>query len=176
MFCRGYWYRRTRSVSLVCLRNIVSISLQTEDYANLRDQWVRCVFHHSVWKTGTHILRSEGHGFILVYSITSRSTFDRLEVFRQSMLKVKRQKPIFILVGNQCDRRLEREVLKDEGMALAQSFGCHFMETSAKTAHNVELLFANLVRILRNTSQTVPPTPKRPLQEDKQKSKKCVIC
>ena len=92
------------------------------------------------------------------------------------MLKVKRQKPIFVLVGNQCDRQLEREVPQDEGMALAQSFGCYFMETSAKTAHNVEQLFANLVRILRNTSQTVTPNPKRRLQEDKQKSKKCVIC
>jgi GTPase KRas len=81
-----------------------------------------------------------------------------------------------MLVGNQCDRQLEREVPKDEGMALARSFGCHFMETSAKTSHNVELLFANLVRILRNTSQTVIPNPKRPLREDKQKSKKCVIC
>src|ERR1700734_1548125 len=87
--------------------------------------------------------QSEGQGFILVYSIASRSTFDRLEVFRQSMLRVKRQKPIFMLVGNKCDKTYEREVSKDEGVALARSFGCSFMETSAKTAHNVELLFTN---------------------------------
>jgi len=92
---------------------------------------------------------SEGQGFILVYSITSRSTFDRLEVFRQSMLRAKKQKPIFILVGNKCDKIYEREVSKDEGAALARSFGCSFLETSAKTAQNVELLFTNLVRALR---------------------------
>lgn len=126
-----------------------------------------------------HLLQSEGQGFILVYSIASRSTFDRLEVFRQSMLRVKRQKPIFMLVGNKCDKTYEREVSKDEGVALARSFGCSFMETSAKTAHNVELLFTNLVRALRSTRQTeagVVPSPQRPLQEEKpKKSRKCFI-
>src|SRR5882762_10764128 len=124
-----------------------------------------------------YFFQSEGQGFILVYSIASRSTFDRLEVFRQSMLRVKRQKPIFMLVGNKCDKTYEREVSKDEGVALARSFGCSFMETSAKTAHNVELLFTNLVRALRNTRQTeagVVPSPQRPLEE-KKKSKKCFI-
>lgn len=93
------------------------------------------------------------------------------------MLRVKRQKPIFMLVGNKCDKTYEREVSKDEGVALARSFGCAFMETSAKTAHNVELLFTNLVRALRNTRQTEPgivPNPQRPLEEKKPK-KKCFI-
>jgi GTPase KRas protein len=52
------------------------------------------------------------------------------------------------------------------------------METSAKTAHNVELLFTNLVRALRTTRQTeagVVPSPQRPLEEKKKKSNKCFI-
>jgi hypothetical protein len=97
---------------------------------------------------------SEGQGFILVYSIASRATFERLEVFRQSMLRVKRQKPIFMLVGNKADKQLEREVTREEGMQLAREFGCEFLETSAKTAQNVERLFTNLVRSLRSTKQT----------------------
>lgn len=120
----------------------------------------------------------EGQGFILVYSIASRSTFDRLEVFRQSMLRVKRSKPIFILVGNKCDKAHEREVSKEEGQALAQSFGCHFVETSAKTATNVEQLFTNLVRALRSQSSGPPPTwPAQVAEEMKlKKSKlKCFI-
>jgi GTPase KRas protein len=94
---------------------------------------------------------SEGQGFILVYSIASRATFERLDVFRQSMLRVKRQKPIFMLVGNKADKQLEREVTREEGMQLAKEFGCEFLETSAKTALNVERLFTNLVRNLRST-------------------------
>jgi GTPase KRas len=69
------------------------------------------------------------------------------------MLRVKRQKPIFMLVGNKCDKTYEREVSEEEGIALARSFGCEFMETSAKTAKNVERLFTNLVRALRSTRQ-----------------------
>jgi len=91
------------------------------------------------------------------------------------MLRVKRQRPLFILVGNKCDKTYEREVTKDEGIALARSFGCSFMETSAKTAHNIELVFTNLVRALRTTQQMAGgmPNPQNPLEEKKQR--KCVI-
>ncbi|KAF8845307.1 hypothetical protein BDN67DRAFT_993561 [Paxillus ammoniavirescens] len=119
----------------MCFVEVIDTAGQ-EEYATLRDQWVR-----------------EGQGFILVYSIASRSTFERLEVFRQSMIKVKRSKPIFMLVGNKCDKTYEREVSREEGIALARTFGCEFMETSARTAYNVELLFTNLVRALRQTKR-----------------------
>ena len=117
---------------------------------------------------------SEGQGFILVYSVASRSTFDRLDNFRQAMLRVKGQRSVFMLVGNQSDKVREREASKAEGVALAKSFACPFVETSAKTAHNVELLFEHLIRILRNTPQTVIPKHQQPSQEDGWKLR-CVI-
>jgi GTPase KRas protein len=126
-------------------------------------------------ETDAYFHQSKGQGFILVYSITSQLTFDRPGIFQRAMLRVKGSRPTFVLVGNQSDKVLEREVLKAEGVALAKSFGCSFMETSAKTAHNVELLFDNLIRILHNTPQTVILKPKQPLQEDRRKCK-CVIC
>ncbi|KDQ54743.1 hypothetical protein JAAARDRAFT_37842 [Jaapia argillacea MUCL 33604] len=141
----------------MCFVEVIDTAGQ-EEYATLRDQWVR-----------------EGQGFILVYSIASRSTFDRLDVFRQSMLRVKRQKPVFMLVGNKCDKTYEREVSREEGIALARSFGCEFLETSAKTAVNVERLFTTLVRALRATRQQEQgtPGPQRPLKEEKKR--KCII-
>lgn len=92
------------------------------------------------------------------------------------MLRVKRNKPIFVLVGNKSDKAYEREVSKEEGQALARSFGCEFLETSAKTAQNVERLFMNLVRALRQTRQDhlgVPPGPIGPIV--KEKKRKCII-
>lgn len=174
----------------VCFHEAFALTLfdlsSSEDYATLRDQWVRYIFQHSVAMVHTYLCLfshsfppREGQGFVLVYSITSRSTFDRLEVFRQSMLRVKRQKPIFLLVGNKSDKTDEREVAKDEGIALARSFGCPFMETSAKTTHNVELLFANLVRVLRNTQQELETTLVASPQcqrEEKKWLKICFIC
>ena len=123
--------------------------------------------HSLIW------IFSEGQGFILVYSIASRSTFERLEIFRQSMRRVKRGDPIFMLVGNKCDKTYEREVSREEGAALARQFGCEFLETSAKTAQNVERLFMNLVRSLRQTRNIEPGAPPPPAK--KEKKSKCVI-
>ncbi|KAK7059274.1 protein ras-2 [Favolaschia claudopus] len=109
------------------------------EYGALRDQWVR-----------------EGQGFILVYSIASRSSFDRLELFREAARQVKTGNPILMLAGNKADKLSEREVSKEEGAALAQQFGCDFMETSVKTTQNVERVFANLVRALRQTRNSKP--------------------
>ena len=91
------------------------------------------------------------------------------------MLKIKRDKPIvFILVGNQCDKTRERQVSKADGAALARQYGCDFMETSAKTTQNVERLFINIVRSLRQTTDTKSKQqPCQPLK--KKESCNCVI-
>ncbi|KAG8997712.1 Ras GTPase ras2 [Tulasnella sp. JGI-2019a] len=148
----------------MCFIEVIDTAGQ-EEYATLRDQWVR-----------------EGQGFVLVYSIASRSTFDRLEVFRQSMLRVKGQNPTYILVGNKSDKTQEREVSREDGAMLARRLGCEFLETSARTAHNVERLFSTLVRTLRNNrdglqAETVPTptTPAAATPKPKKKGPKCVI-
>jgi GTPase KRas len=142
----------------MCFVEVIDTAGQ-EEYATLRDQWVR-----------------EGQGFILVYSIASRTTFDRLDIFRQSMRRVKRGDPIFMLVGNKCDKTYEREVSKEEGAALARSFGCEFIETSAKTAQNVERLFTNLVRALRQTRNIDAGQPVgAPARQPKDKKSRCII-
>jgi len=141
----------------MCLVEVIDTAGQ-EEYATLRDQWVR-----------------EGQGFILVYSIASRSTFERLENFRQSMMRVKRQRPIFILVGNKSDKTGEREVAKEEGSALARSFGCEFIETSAKTSENVTLLFMNLVRALRQTRNIEPGPANQPRAPREERRRRCII-
>lgn len=93
------------------------------------------------------------------------------------MRRVKRGDPIFMLVGNKCDKTYEREVSKEEGAALARQFGCEFMETSAKTSHNVERLFMNLVRALRQTrSIEAGPTGVPTSKPKKEKGKiSCII-
>jgi len=47
-----------------------------------------------------------------------------------------------MLVGNKCDESAElREVTYNEGQAESAAWGVSFMETSAKTNHNVTELF-----------------------------------
>ena len=43
-----------------------------------------------------------------------------------------------VVVGNKCDLESERNVNAVEGRELAKTFGCPFLETSAKTRVNVE--------------------------------------
>ncbi|KAI1241781.1 hypothetical protein IHE44_0005272 [Lamprotornis superbus] len=52
-----------------------------------------------------------------------------------------------ILVGNKVDLESEREVSLSEGRALAEEWGCPFMETSAKSKTMVDELFAEICAI-----------------------------
>ena len=59
-----------------------------------------------------------GDGFMLVYSITSQTTFDDLGIVHEQLLSVKDQVPC-ILVGGECDLEDERQVGVDQGQDLA---------------------------------------------------------
>jgi GTPase KRas protein len=65
-----------------------------EEYSAMREQYMRT-----------------GEGFLLVYSITSRQSFEEILTFQQQILRVK-DKDYFpiIVVGNKCDLESEREV------------------------------------------------------------------
>ena len=117
---------------------------------------------------------SLGEGLILVYSVTSRSSFEHLEDIHQSIRRIKRGNTIFVLVGNKCDMTQERQVSKADGAALARQYGCEFIETSAKTTQNVERLFINIVRSLRETKDIKSKQePHRSVK--KERPCKCVI-
>ncbi|KAK4056314.1 RAS2 protein [Microbotryomycetes sp. JL221] len=136
-----------------CLLEILDTAGQ-EEYTALRDQWIR-----------------EGEGFVLVYSITARPTFERIERFRNQIIRVKDTNSVpIMLVGNKADRRTEREVSSEEGEALARSLGCMFHETSAKTRMNLELAFYDVVRKIRTQKEGAPVQ-----QQKKKKLRKCTI-
>jgi len=91
-----------------------------------------------------------GEGFLCVYSITMRDTFVATNRFYDHILQVKGKDEVpLILVGSKCDLEGDREVQKDEGLELAQKWGCPFYETSAKTRINVDEVFTELVRIVK---------------------------
>ncbi|KAI8903445.1 small G-protein Ras2 [Powellomyces hirtus] len=135
-----------------CILEVLDTAGQ-EEYTALRDQWIR-----------------DGEGFLLVYSITSRSTFERVERFKQQITRVKDTDSVpLMLIGNKCDKVAEREVSKEEGQHMARRLHCEFMETSAKTCLNVDKAFYNVVRMIRHLKNgTTRPG-------EKQKKKLCTI-
>jgi len=116
-----------------CMLEILDTAGQ-EELTALRDQWIR-----------------GAEGFIIVYSITSQSSFEQASQFRQQILRVHDVDEMpMILVGNKCDLEHLRQVSTSEGKDLAKSFGAEFLEASAKNRTNIEEVFLNVVRSVRN--------------------------
>ncbi|KAM4881353.1 ras-related protein Rap-2a-like [Thomomys bottae] len=95
-----------------------------------------------------------GQGFILVYSLVNQQSFQDIKPMRDQVIRVKRYEKVpVILVGNKVDLESEREVSSNEGRALAEGWGCPFMETSAKSKTMVDELFAEIVRQMSYAAQ-----------------------
>ncbi|KAJ6253382.1 ras-like protein rasd [Anaeramoeba flamelloides] len=115
-----------------CLLDILDTAGQ-EEYSAMRDSYMR-----------------EGEGFLVVYAINSRNSFDEVSSFREQITQAKDSDEVpMMIVGNKNDLENERQVSQGEGTDLAKSFNCPFIETSAKTRTNVEESFFGLVREIR---------------------------
>lgn len=80
-------------------------------------------------------------GALLVYDITRRDTFNHLANWLKDCREYANSNMAIMLIGNKSDLEARREVKKEEGEAFAREHGLIFMETSAKTAANVEEAF-----------------------------------
>lgn len=93
-------------------------------------------------------------GALLVYDITRRDTYEHLTSWLEDCRKYSNQNLTIMLVGNKSDLETKREVSKEEGEAFAKKHDLFFMETSAKTAVNVENAFLETARtIFQNTEK-----------------------
>ena len=81
-------------------------------------------------------------GGLLVFDITNRESFLNLDEWYEEVMKIADpHKPVFVLIGNKDDQVKQRQVTREEGLRFAQSHGMDYMETSAKSGHNVEESF-----------------------------------
>ncbi|KAJ8358649.1 hypothetical protein SKAU_G00151740 [Synaphobranchus kaupii] len=91
-----------------------------------------------------------GNAYVIVYSITDRSSFNSASELRIQLRRIRQAENIpIILVGNKSDLVRCREVAVEEGRACAVVFDCKFIETSASLHHNVTELFEGIVRQIR---------------------------
>lgn len=77
----------------------------------------------------------------LVYDVSDRSTFERLKHWHDEIRSILSDAP-FVLAGNKTD--LGREVSQEEAVALAESWGVPFFETSCLTGDGVLDFFSAL--------------------------------
>ena len=84
------------------------------------------------------------HGFVLVYDITNKESFIRLNFWVEKIKINGPENAKIILVGNKCDLANERQVSFEEGENFAKKYNIKFFEASAKDGTNVNELFFHL--------------------------------
>jgi Ras-related protein Rab-2A len=80
-------------------------------------------------------------GALLVYDITRRETFAQLEKWLNEARENASANMVIMLIGNKLDLEHKRVVSTEEGAEFARKNNLIFLETSAKTAANVEDAF-----------------------------------
>lgn len=104
-----------------------------EDYAAIRDNYFR-----------------SGDGFLFVFSITEKESLNTILELREQVLRVKNDDEVpCLMVGNKADLEERRAVLAAEGESQANLWSAHYVETSAKTRHNVDKIFTELVKSIQ---------------------------
>eukprot|EP01126_Amoeba_proteus_P056064 TRINITY_DN7001_c0_g2_i4.p1 TRINITY_DN7001_c0_g2~~TRINITY_DN7001_c0_g2_i4.p1 ORF type:complete len:190 (-),score=38.08 TRINITY_DN7001_c0_g2_i4:138-707(-) len=83
-----------------------------------------------------------GEGFVILYAIDSRPSFEEISVIHQLIHTVKSVEKVPIVVaGNKCDLEDFRKVSKEEAAALCKRLDVPFYETSALARTNVDEVF-----------------------------------
>jgi Ras-related protein Ral-A len=104
-----------------------------EEYSAIRDNYYR-----------------SGEGFLCCFSLTDAASFAETSEFRDQITRVLGDENVpFILIGNKSDCKDSRQVSYEEARAQADAWQCAYVETSAKTAENVDVVFAQIMRMIR---------------------------
>lgn len=115
----------------------------------------------------------KGDGFLLVYSVTDKQSYQNVINFHTQILRVKdRDVYPMLLVANKVDLIHLRKVTEEQGRELAHKLGIPYIETSAKDPPlNVDAAFHEVVRIIRNQ----PPNEHDKNRRKRRRSSKCFL-
>ena len=112
-----------------CLLEILDTAGQ-DDYQTMLDTWI-----------------NSADGFILVYSIDNKESFDTTKVRYERIMKLKSdQKTAIVIAGNKCDLEENRKVSREEAENFCNTNNISFLETSALKTINVKETFLCVAR------------------------------
>lgn len=166
-FVFGYFEERTDPTIENSYKKIIQVD--DEDYQlEIEDS----AAYFIEWSSQSNFAIRYASSLIIVYSVTSRESFDNVRAIHNHIereFQLSRRRVPLLLVGNKCDLCDERCVSTKEGEELARSFQCTFMEASAKDHTNVDQVFYQMIREMKEQDQQqrspsavapVPPSPK----------------
>lgn len=128
------YIQHTEVDGLWCILDVLDTAGQ-EEFSAMREQYMR-----------------KGDGFLLVYSVTDKQSYQNIIHFHTQILRVKdRDMYPMLLVANKVDLVHLRKVTEESGRELALKLGIPYIETSAKDPPlNVDAAFHEVVRIIRS--------------------------
>ena len=90
---------------------------------------------------------SFGEGFLLVFAINDKESFEVIKSKKERVIKGKHNTNVpMLLVGNKQDLASERQVQYKEAKDVADSWNIEYIETSAKTNFNCKEAFERLAK------------------------------
>ena len=107
------------------------------------------------------------HGLLVVYDITDRESFDKINFWMENIKNNAPENAKLILVGNKCDLANERKVTIEDGEKKARNYNIKFFESSAKDGTNVNELFFYLANEIYQDDKTKEKDNKNSLKLNK---------
>ncbi|KAE9413996.1 hypothetical protein Angca_006152 [Angiostrongylus cantonensis] len=126
-----------------------------KDGAFLSNNFISTVgIDYRIWDTaGQERFRSvttayyrEADALLLVFDVSNRTSFENVRSWLSQVREYGKESVRVTLVGNKCDLGSARTVKSDEARQLASSYNIPYIETSAKTGHNVSQAFTDIAR------------------------------
>jgi len=131
-----------------------------EEFSAMREQYMR-----------------SGEGFLLVFSLTDRSSFEEIYKFHKQVLRVK-DRDVFpiLIVGNKSDLP-NRQVSQSDIENMAKQLKAPYIECSAKLRINIDEAFFELVRLVRRFQSVERSAQEKAEAEEgnKKKKSKCTL-
>jgi len=93
-------------------------------------------------------------GIIMVYDVTSSESFDHVEEWLSEVDRYANENTSKLLVGNKADLLDDKQVPEEVAQSFADKLNIAFLETSAKTATNVDAAFLTMAKELIKTRQS----------------------
>ena len=81
------------------------------------------------------------HGFIFVYDITNKDSFDNIANWIKLSFDTNKNSIVNFLIGNKSDKESDRKVQQNEAEQFAKEKNLLYLETSAKNDENIQKLF-----------------------------------
>jgi len=163
--------------SIACEYKEKKIDLDGETIANLQI-WDTC--GEEKFMAVTKQYYNDAHGAIVIYDLTDKKTFARLESWIESLKNNAPAKIAIMIAGNKSDLSDKKVNLENELKPYKEKYEC--IEVSAKSGANISLLFENLThKIMDKLNEKGEEEEKIPQREsialknvkDKKKKKQC---